>query len=178
MCIKIIHLFFVFSFLTTWLQTYLTKSNKWIWLLMWIFIEGDWINNTTYCNGKDSECTSELIVTVPKISLSSPGVVRHDYPNTEAPVTPQVSFYSKMTSQIFWDFGLRSFQVSYHSCMNLSCYHKIRNPIRLSHQFIATSIIGIVAILHLFVKGDSFSDNQVDRYRLKTLWKMSSFFRV
>jgi hypothetical protein len=61
-----------------------------------LYLEGDWINNTTYCNGKDSECTSELIVTVPKISLSSPGVVRHDYPFTEAPVVPQVRFLFKI----------------------------------------------------------------------------------
>ena len=54
------------------------------------FQDGDWINNTTYCNGKDSKCDSDLIVTIPKISLVSPGVVRHDYPFTEAPVVPQV----------------------------------------------------------------------------------------
>ena len=52
--------------------------------------EGYWINNTTYCNGKDSTCTSELIVTVPKLSISSPGVVKHDYPEGEAPIIPQV----------------------------------------------------------------------------------------
>ena len=38
-----------------------------------MFLDGEWINNTTYCNGKDSECTSEIIVTVPKITMSSPG---------------------------------------------------------------------------------------------------------
>jgi hypothetical protein len=52
--------------------------------------ESNWINNTTYCNGQDSVCTSDLIVTVPEIRLSSPGVVRHDYPFTEAPIVPQV----------------------------------------------------------------------------------------
>lgn len=51
----------------------------------------DWINNTTYCNGKDSTCTSEIIVTIPKLSLISPGVVRHDYPEGEAPIVPQVN---------------------------------------------------------------------------------------
>lgn len=50
----------------------------------------DWINNTTFCYGKDSQCQSDYIVTIPKISLSSPGVVRHDYPDTEAPITPQI----------------------------------------------------------------------------------------
>jgi hypothetical protein len=58
--------------------------------LVLLFQDGDWINNTTYCNGKDSKCESELIVTIPKISLVSPGVARHDYPFTEAPVVPQV----------------------------------------------------------------------------------------
>jgi len=52
--------------------------------------EGDWINNTTYCNGKDSQCTSEIIVTIPKLSLISPGVVRHNYPQGQAPIVPQV----------------------------------------------------------------------------------------
>ena len=52
--------------------------------------DSSWINNTTYCNGQDSVCTSDTIVTIPKLSLSSPGVVRHDYPFTEAPIVPQV----------------------------------------------------------------------------------------
>jgi hypothetical protein len=69
-----------------------------------LYLEGDWINNTTYCNGKDSECTSELIVTVPKISLSSPGVVRHDYPFTEAPVVPQVRFLFKIDVRFYASF--------------------------------------------------------------------------
>ena len=51
----------------------------------------DWINNTTYCNGHDSHCESDLIVTLPKISVFKPGVIRHDYPEEEAPVAPQVS---------------------------------------------------------------------------------------
>ena len=52
--------------------------------------EGYWINNTTYCNGNNNECTSDLIVTIPKLSIPSPGVVRHDYPEGEAPIVPQV----------------------------------------------------------------------------------------
>ena len=52
--------------------------------------EGYWINNTTYCNGKDSTCTSEIIVTIPRLSLTAPGVVRHDYPEGEAPIVPQI----------------------------------------------------------------------------------------
>ncbi len=54
---------------------------------------GEWINNTTYCNGQDSVCTSDLIVTIPKLSLPSPGVVSHDYPEGEAPIVPQASSY-------------------------------------------------------------------------------------
>jgi hypothetical protein len=52
--------------------------------------DGSWINNTTYCNGKDSVCTSDTIVTIPKLSMVAPGVVRHDYPEGEAPIVPQV----------------------------------------------------------------------------------------
>jgi hypothetical protein len=50
---------------------------------------GDWINNTTYCSGTDSNC-DEIIVTVPKVYWSSPGVLRHDYPQEEAPIIPQI----------------------------------------------------------------------------------------
>ena len=61
--------------------------------------DDNWINNTTFCNGQDSVCTSDIIVTVPKIYLSSPGVVRHDYPATEAPLG-QFSFLCFM-----WPLG-------------------------------------------------------------------------
>ena len=49
---------------------------------------GQWINNVTYCGGKNDKCVSEMIVTVANISLPKPGVVRHDY--TDAPLSPQV----------------------------------------------------------------------------------------
>ncbi len=52
--------------------------------------DGSWINNTTYCAGSDSVCTSPILVTTPDIYLTAPGVVRHDYPEGEAPVLPQV----------------------------------------------------------------------------------------
>ena len=32
----------------------------------------------------------EVIVTIPQVYWSSPGVLRHDYPKIEAPITPQV----------------------------------------------------------------------------------------
>ena len=51
---------------------------------------GNWINNTTYCNGKNNTCTSDILVTLPELSLISPGVVRNDYPKGEAPLIPQV----------------------------------------------------------------------------------------
>ena len=50
---------------------------------------GQWINNVTYCSGKDSVCDSEFIVTVANVSLPAAGVVQHDY--TDAPLAPQVS---------------------------------------------------------------------------------------
>jgi len=49
---------------------------------------GQWINNVTYCGGKNDECVSEMIVTIANISMPKPGVVRHDY--TDAPLSPQV----------------------------------------------------------------------------------------
>ena len=52
--------------------------------------EDEWVNNTTYCAGSDSVCEGEVLVTVPKVYWSSPGVLRHDYPQSEAPVVPQV----------------------------------------------------------------------------------------
>ena len=42
--------------------------------------DGQWINNTTFCNGKDNVCTSDLIITIPELVLIGPGVVRHNYP--------------------------------------------------------------------------------------------------
>jgi len=52
--------------------------------------DGSWINNTTYCAGSDSVCKGEVIVTIPQVYWSSPGVLRHDYPKIEAPITPQI----------------------------------------------------------------------------------------
>jgi len=48
---------------------------------------GQWINNVTYCDGKNNECTSPMIVTVANVSLPAPGVVKHEY--TDAPLMPQ-----------------------------------------------------------------------------------------
>jgi len=52
--------------------------------------EGEWINNTTYCAGSDSVCVGDPLVTAPQVYWSSPGVLRHDYPQSEAPVIPQI----------------------------------------------------------------------------------------
>ena len=49
---------------------------------------GQWINNVTYCAGKEDKCVSDMIVTIANVSLPSPGVVRHDY--TDALLAPQV----------------------------------------------------------------------------------------
>ena len=49
---------------------------------------GQWINNITYCGGKEDKCVSGMIVTIANISLPSPGVVRHDY--TDTPLAPHV----------------------------------------------------------------------------------------
>jgi len=57
---------------------------------------GDWINNTTFCVGSDSVCTGDTLVTVPLVYWSSPGVLRHDYPQSEAPIVPQIEDWKWM----------------------------------------------------------------------------------
>ncbi len=52
--------------------------------------DDSWINNTTYCAGSDSVCSTEILVTIPAAELSAPGVVRLDYPEGDAPILPQV----------------------------------------------------------------------------------------
>jgi len=59
-------------------------------------LDQDWINNTTYCPGSDSVCKGDLFVTVPQTYWSSPGVLRHDYPQSEAPVIPQIEDWKWM----------------------------------------------------------------------------------
>ena len=49
---------------------------------------GHWINNVTYCGGQLNECTTDIIVTIANVSMTSPGVVHHKY--TDAPLEPQV----------------------------------------------------------------------------------------
>lgn len=46
-----------------------------------------WINNVTYCGGKNNSCNTEFITTIANISLPAPGIIRHDY--TDAPLSPQ-----------------------------------------------------------------------------------------
>ena len=45
----------------------------------------------TYCDGKNNECTSPMIVTIANVSVPVPGVVKHEY--TDAPLMPQVIFF-------------------------------------------------------------------------------------
>lgn len=50
--------------------------------------EGDWVNNTTYCGGSDSDCSTAQFVTTPHATLPSPGLIRLDY--DDVPLLPQV----------------------------------------------------------------------------------------
>ena len=52
-----------------------------------------WINNTTYCAGSDSVCSTPILVTTPNAELKAPGVVRLDYPKGDAPIVPQVGCF-------------------------------------------------------------------------------------
>jgi len=56
----------------------------------------DWINNTTFCVGSDSVCQGDLLVTVPVVYWTNPGVLRHDYPQSEAPIVPQIEDWKWM----------------------------------------------------------------------------------
>ena len=47
-----------------------------------------WINNTTYCGGTDSVCSTDQIVTIPHATIPSPGLIRLDY--DDEPLLPQV----------------------------------------------------------------------------------------
>ena len=62
--------------------------------------DGQWINNTTFCNGIDNVCTSDILVTIPELILISPGVVRHNYPKGEAPLIPQVNLTNIFTADL------------------------------------------------------------------------------
>lgn len=50
-----------------------------------------WINNITYCGGANNTCTSQIIDTVANVTISSPGVVMHNY--TDAPLLPQLEHW-------------------------------------------------------------------------------------
>lgn len=50
----------------------------------------NWINNTTFCPGTDSVCEGDLIVTSPAVFWTSPGVLRHQYGQEDAPLVPQI----------------------------------------------------------------------------------------
>ena len=91
-----------FSTIFTYLQTdeYGTWSGAYDWYpcshARFLQLEDDsWINNTTYCPGSGSEC-GEVLVTAPVVYWSSPGVLRHDYPQSEAPIVPQIEDWKWM----------------------------------------------------------------------------------
>jgi len=50
--------------------------------------DGGWINNTTYCGGSDSICTTDQLVTAPHATLPSPGLIRLEY--DDVPLLPQI----------------------------------------------------------------------------------------
>ena len=50
--------------------------------------DGGWINNTTYCGGTDSTCTTDQIVTIPHATMPSPGLIRLEY--DDEPLLPQI----------------------------------------------------------------------------------------
>lgn len=54
--------------------------------------DGEWINNTTFCAnaGSGDYCEGTPLVTIPKVYWTNPGVLRHDYPQSEAPIVPQI----------------------------------------------------------------------------------------
>merc|ERR1719348_13625 len=65
---------------------------------------GDWVNNTTFCYGSDSVCDTPIEVTVPIVYWDRPGVLRHDYPQSEAPLVPQIEDWKWMYVNGDWAF--------------------------------------------------------------------------
>jgi hypothetical protein len=54
----------------------------------YVIIDDDWVNNTTYCGGHDSVCTTDTIVTIPQATMPSPGLIRLEY--MDEPLLPQI----------------------------------------------------------------------------------------
>jgi len=51
-------------------------------------LEQGWVNNTTYCGGTNSTCTTDQIVTMPHATMPSPGLIRLEY--DDEPLLPQI----------------------------------------------------------------------------------------
>jgi len=50
-----------------------------------------WLDYISYCGGKNDTCTTPIVNTVANATISSPGVMRHDY--LDAPLLPQLEFW-------------------------------------------------------------------------------------
>merc|ERR1719348_1204658 len=61
----------------------------------YVVVEDGWVNNTTYCGGKDSVCTTDIIVTMPHATMPSPGLIQLEY--DDAPLLPQVERWHLMS---------------------------------------------------------------------------------
>ena len=57
---------------------------------------GQWVNKVTYCDGKQDQCISDIILTVANVSMPHSGVLQMDY--TDAPLSPQVTLYLHLSS--------------------------------------------------------------------------------
>jgi len=67
--------------------------------------DDEWVNKVTFCNGQDSTCEDGGLVTVtPNVFWTAPGVLRNDYPSTEAPLTPQIQDWKILWAKEEWAF--------------------------------------------------------------------------
>ena len=50
--------------------------------------QGQWINNITYCDGQNSVCTTDILITIADTIILEPGVSQGDFPPGQAPLVP------------------------------------------------------------------------------------------
>jgi len=66
--------------------------------------ENEWFNNVTFCTGIDSTCDGGFIVQTPNVYWQAPGILRQDFPPTEAPLTPQIQDWKIIWAKEEWIF--------------------------------------------------------------------------
>jgi len=67
--------------------------------------KGSWVNNVTFCVGQDSVCEDgNIFVQTPNVYWQGPGVLRHDFLPSDAPLTPQIQDWKIIWAKEDWMF--------------------------------------------------------------------------